>query len=66
MENTESEVYDQKVFKSLVNVIHMITEDARFVWSNLSKSSLSPILIKISITYREIGNVLFYLNTEGV
>jgi hypothetical protein len=31
MENTDSEVYDQKVFKSLVNVIHMITEDARFV-----------------------------------
>jgi len=33
MENTQSEVYDQKVFKSLVNVIHMITEDAKYVSS---------------------------------
>ncbi|TRY70430.1 hypothetical protein TCAL_09293 [Tigriopus californicus] len=29
-ENTEPEKFDPKVFKSLVNVIHLITEDARF------------------------------------
>ena len=30
MENGDPETYDQKVFRSLVNVIHMITEDPRY------------------------------------
>lgn len=29
-ENTQPDTYDQKVFKSLVNVIHMVTEDPRY------------------------------------
>jgi len=29
-ENEDPERYDYKVFKSLINVVHLITEDARY------------------------------------
>ncbi len=52
MENTESEIYDQKVFRSLVNVIHMITEDARYVIVSLNNLTyLRSYLRYLNLTF---------------